>query len=69
MDAVDFVCGYKIYVTGDTLIVNELKKIPEFYANERIGFMLAHLGSTTKLSPVLAPLALMVIMDANKGCR
>lgn len=68
-DAVDFVCGYRIYITGDTIIVYELKKIPELYANERIGLMLAHLGGTTRLSPALAPLALMVTMDVKQGVQ
>lgn len=65
----DFVCGYRIYITGDTLMVDELKKIPELYANERIDLMLAHLGGTTIPSPALAPLALMVTMDAKQGVQ
>lgn len=63
----DFVCGYRIYITGDTLMVDDLKKIPELYRNERIDLMLAHLGGTTIPSPTLAPLALMVTMDAKQG--
>lgn len=58
-DAIDFICGYRIYITGDTLIVDELKEIPELYANERLDLMVAHRGGTTRLSPALAPLALM----------
>jgi L-ascorbate metabolism protein UlaG (beta-lactamase superfamily) len=63
----NFTCGYRIYITGDTLMVDELRKIPELYANQRIDLMLAHLGGTTVPSPTFAPLALMVTMDAKQG--
>ncbi|KAJ6105115.1 hypothetical protein N7523_010189 [Penicillium sp. IBT 18751x] len=68
-DAMDFTSGYRIYITGDTLIVDELKEIPQRYANKRIDLMLAHLGGTTVPSPALAPLALMVTMDAEQGVQ
>ncbi|KAJ5489402.1 hypothetical protein N7539_004292 [Penicillium diatomitis] len=68
-DAEKFTCGYRIYITGDTLLVDELKKIPELYRNERIDLMLAHLGGTTVPSPSLGPLALMVTMDAKQGVQ
>lgn len=68
-DATDFICGYRIYITGDTLMVDELKEIPQRYANKRIDLMLAHLGGTTVPSPALAPLALMVTMDAEQGVQ
>lgn len=68
-DGSDFICGYRIYITGDTLMVDELKQIPQRYANKRIDLMLAHLGGTTVPSPALAPLALMVTMDAEQGVQ
>jgi len=63
----DFVCGYRVYITGDTLMVDDLKRIPEVYRDKRIDLMLAHLGGTMIPSPTLAPLALMVTMDAKQG--
>lgn len=68
-DVEKFTCGYRIYITGDTLMVDELKRIPELYRDERIDLMLAHLGGTTVPSPSLAPLALMVTMDAKQGVQ
>ena len=50
-------------------MVDELKKIPELYADKRIDLMLAHLGGTTVPSPALLPLALMVTMDAKQGVQ
>ena len=57
--------GYRIYITGDTLLVDELKQIPEWLHNERIDLMLIHLGGTTIPGPSM-PL-LMVTMDAKQG--
>jgi L-ascorbate metabolism protein UlaG (beta-lactamase superfamily) len=65
----DFVCGYRIYISGDTLLVDELKEIPHRYADKPIDLMLAHLGGTMVPSPALAPLALMVTMDAEQGVQ
>ena len=58
---------YRIYITGDTLLVDDLKTIPERYskAGRPIDLMLAHLGGTTIPSPSI-PL-LMVTMDAKMG--
>ncbi|KAI9875913.1 MAG: hypothetical protein M1830_007784 [Pleopsidium flavum] len=61
----DFECGYRIYISGDTLMVDELKQIPERYKGQNIDLMLIHLGGTTIPSPSL-PL-LMVTMDAKQG--
>ncbi|MCJ1482310.1 hypothetical protein MMC06_002474 [Schaereria dolodes] len=58
-------CGYRIYISGDTLMVDELKQIPEKYKGQNIDLMLVHLGGTTIPSPSL-PL-LMVTMDAKQG--
>ncbi|KAI4255114.1 MAG: hypothetical protein L6R42_006908, partial [Xanthoria sp. 1 TBL-2021] len=60
-----FKCGYRIYVSGDTLLVPELKEIPKRYAGQNIDLMLIHLGGTTIPSPSV-PL-LMVTMDAEQG--
>lgn len=59
--------GYRIYITGDTLFVDDLKKIPEWLQNEKIDLMLIHLGGTTIPGPSL-PL-LMVTMDAKQGMQ
>src|SRR6266480_7431947 len=39
-----FTCGYRIYISGDTLMVDELKEIPERYKGQNIDLMLVHLG-------------------------
>ncbi|OCK98750.1 Metallo-hydrolase/oxidoreductase [Cenococcum geophilum 1.58] len=56
--------GYRIYISGDTLMVNELKEIPELNKGQHIDLMLMHLGGTTIPSPSV-PL-LMVTMDAKQ---
>lgn len=63
----DFTCNYRIYITGDTLLIDDLKDIPARYSNagEPIDLMLMHLGGTTIPSPSV-PL-LMVTMDAKQG--
>ena len=65
----DFQCGYRIYISGDTLFVNDLKSIPEMYthAGKPIDLMLVHLGGTTIPGPSM-PL-LMVTMDAKQGVQ
>lgn len=62
-----FKCGYRIYISGDTLLVDDLKEIPHRYANQNIDLMLIHLGGTTIPSPSV-PL-LMVTMDAEQGLK
>lgn len=62
-----FKTGYRIYISGDTLMVNELKEIPKRYPNHPIDLMLIHLGGTTVPSPKMLPLAVMVTMDAKQG--
>jgi len=62
-----FECGYRIYISGDTLMVDELKEIPERYKSQGIDLMLIHLGGTTIPSPKM-PL-LMVTMDAKQGVQ
>lgn len=63
----NFTCGYRIYISGDTLLVSDLKQIPEHYthAGKPIDLMLIHLGGTTIPGPSM-PL-LMVTMDAKQG--
>lgn len=69
----DFSCGYRIYISGDTLMADELHEIPKRYAGQRIDLMLAHLGGTTIPSPLVGrlmePLALTVTMDAEQGLQ
>ncbi|EFE43486.1 hypothetical protein TRV_01748 [Trichophyton verrucosum HKI 0517] len=55
----------RIYISGDTLMCDELKEIPKIYADQKIDLMLIHLGGTTIPSPNI-PL-LMVTMDAKQG--
>ncbi|KAI0851530.1 Metallo-hydrolase/oxidoreductase [Daldinia vernicosa] len=59
--------GYRIYISGDTLFVDELKEIPKRLKNAKIDLMLVHLGGTTIPSPSI-PL-LMVTMDAEQGLK
>jgi L-ascorbate metabolism protein UlaG (beta-lactamase superfamily) len=59
--------GYRIYISGDTLMIDELKEIPERYKDQNIDLMLVHLGGTTIPGPSL-PL-LMVTMDAKQGVQ
>lgn len=63
--ASDFRPGYRIYVSGDTLLVPELAEIPTRYPH--VDLMLVHLGGTTIPSPSV-PL-LMVTMDAEQGVK
>ncbi|KAL1857327.1 hypothetical protein Plec18170_003447 [Paecilomyces lecythidis] len=63
----DFETGYRIYISGDTLMVDELKEIPKRFAGENIDLMLIHLGGTTVPSPAMLPMAVMVTMDAKQG--
>ncbi|KAL5344208.1 hypothetical protein ACLOAV_010826 [Pseudogymnoascus australis] len=62
-----FQCGYRIYISGDTLMIDELKCIPERYGDKHIDLMLIHLGGTTIPGPNM-PL-LMVTMDAFQGLQ
>lgn len=63
----DFTAGYRIYISGDTLMVDDLKQIPQRYADQRIDLMLMHLGGTTIPSPAMSPVTMMVTMDATQG--
>ncbi|EMT63949.1 hypothetical protein FOC4_g10010423 [Fusarium odoratissimum] len=53
--------GYRIYISGDTLLVDELKEIPKWLREERIDLMLIHLGGTTIPGPS-APLDLFLCL-------
>jgi L-ascorbate metabolism protein UlaG (beta-lactamase superfamily) len=59
--------GYRIYISGDTLFVDELREIPARLQNDKIDLMLVHIGGTTIPGPAL-PL-LMVTMDAKQGLQ
>lgn len=66
----NFQSGYRIYISGDTLLFDDLHKIPEMYSSHTgkpIDLMLIHLGGTTIPSPKV-PL-LMVTMDAKMGVQ
>ncbi|KAK4616090.1 UPF0173 metal-dependent hydrolase [Fulvia fulva] len=65
--ASDFRSGYRVDISGDTLLVDDLKEIPKRYAGLEIGLMLIHLGGTTIPGPKV-PL-LMVTMDAVQGVK
>jgi L-ascorbate metabolism protein UlaG (beta-lactamase superfamily) len=62
-----FETGYRIYISGDTLMVDELKEIPERLRGDKIDLMLVHLGGTTIPGPKM-PL-LMVTMDGEQGVQ
>lgn len=64
-DDSSFRCGYRIYISGDTLLVPELEEIPKRYPH--VDLMLVHLGGTTIPSPSI-PLV-MVTMDAKMGLK
>ncbi|KAI6778532.1 uncharacterized protein J7T54_005056 [Emericellopsis cladophorae] len=59
--------GYRIYISGDTLFVDDLKRIPEWLNGEKIDLMLIHLGGTS-IPSASAPLV-MVTMDAVQGLK
>ncbi|KAF4155898.1 hypothetical protein CNMCM8927_001623 [Aspergillus lentulus] len=63
----DFEVGYRIYISGDTLMVDELKEIPRRFEGQKIDLMLIHLGGTTVPHPKMWPLTMMVTMDAQQG--
>ncbi|MCJ1332063.1 hypothetical protein MMC10_008755 [Thelotrema lepadinum] len=66
----EFRCGYRIYISGDTLMVDDLKDIPKYLESQGKGgvdLMLVHLGGTTVPSPAV-PL-LMITMDAEMGVQ
>ncbi|OOQ87037.1 hypothetical protein PEBR_19091 [Penicillium brasilianum] len=70
-DPTEFTPGYRIYITGDTLMTEALDTIHERYTaqDKPIDLMLAHLGGTMIPSPTLSPLGFMVSMDAAQGVR
>jgi L-ascorbate metabolism protein UlaG (beta-lactamase superfamily) len=63
----DFETGYRIYISGDTLMVDELKEIPKRLEGDKIDLMLVHFGGTTIPGPKM-PL-LMATMDAQQGVQ
>lgn len=65
----EFKTGYRIYISGDTLLVDELKQIPERYAGQNIDLMLIHIGGTTIPHPSMSPMTVMVTMDAKQGLQ
>ncbi|KAL4741921.1 hypothetical protein BDV11DRAFT_203218 [Aspergillus similis] len=63
----DFNAGYRIYISGDTLLVNELKEIPRLYDENNIDMMTEHLGATMVPSLSLMPFTVMATMNAEQG--
>ena len=61
-----FECGYRIYITGDTLLVDELEEMRARYAGKKINLMIMHLEGT--ILPELHPPSL-VSMDASQGLQ
>lgn len=59
--------GYRVYISGDTLLIDDLNEIPKWLKDEKIDLMLVHLGGTTIPGPSM-PL-LMVTMDAVQGLK
>ncbi|PHH74144.1 hypothetical protein CDD82_5090 [Ophiocordyceps australis] len=59
--------GYRIYISGDTLFVDELQDIPKRLGNEQVDLMLVHLGGTT-IPGESTPL-IMVTMDGKQGMQ
>ena len=51
---------FRMYITGDTLLIDELKEIPQRFAN--IDLALLHLGGTVVLG-------IMVTMDGKQGVQ
>jgi len=62
-----FINGYRIYISGDTLLVDELEDISTRYKGKNIDLMLIHLGGTS-IPSAKVPL-LMVTMDAKQGIK
>ncbi|KAK5998812.1 hypothetical protein PT974_01195 [Cladobotryum mycophilum] len=58
--------GYRVYISGDTLFVDELKEIPKRLKDDKIDLMLVHLGGTTVPGPTGM---VMVTMDAKQGLQ
>ncbi|KAF7714560.1 Uncharacterized protein PECH_006109 [Penicillium ucsense] len=70
-DMTDFNAGYRIYITGDTLMNESLHSIHQRWnpKHEPINLMLAHLGGTMIPSPAVSPFAFQVSMDAGQAVR
>lgn len=63
-----FETKYRIYITGDTLVIPELKEVAEKYKSiGGVDLMVAHLGGTT-IPSKMAPL-MMVTMDGKEGAE
>lgn len=66
-DADKLETGYRIYISGDTHLVDELNEIPKRLQDDKIDLMLVHLGGTTIPGPKVP--MVMVTMDAGQGFR
>ncbi len=65
MESEELQVGYRIYISGDTLLVEDLEEIPRWLKDKQLDLMLVHLGGTTIPGPSL-PL-FMVTMDGEQG--
>ena len=64
----DVSTGFRIYISGDTLYIDDLfKDVAKWLEGQQIDLMLVHLGGTTIPGPK-APLV-MVTMDAKQGVK
>jgi L-ascorbate metabolism protein UlaG (beta-lactamase superfamily) len=61
-----FECGYRIYITGDTLLCNELKEMYARYEGKKIDLMMMHLGGAILPEPNPPSLT---SMDASQGLQ
>lgn len=67
LNPLSFESGYRIYISGDTLMVDKLNEIPERYKGKAINLMLVHLSKTTIPGPLM-PL-LIVTIDTEQGVK
>lgn len=63
----EIVTGYRIYISGDTLFVDDLKEIPRWLHRKRVDLMLIHLGGAAIPRPSV-PLV-TITMDAKDGVQ
>lgn len=61
-DNSSFRCGYRIYISGDTLLVPELEEIPKRFPH--VDLMLVHLGGTTIPRSVSSFSVSLIMIDA-----
>ncbi|OAA80298.1 hypothetical protein LEL_03784 [Akanthomyces lecanii RCEF 1005] len=65
VESAELQVGYRIYISGDTLLVEDLEEIPRWLKDKQLDLMLVHLGGTAIPGSSL-PL-FMVTMDGEQG--